>query len=92
MEALLLKHIRRDMGNTSPSRDTRHRRALLQARLDGVDWRVGQRTHGAGDQADEGGLVGGQLGRWVDLVGLEDLLEFGVGGEVDGLVGSCSGG
>jgi len=62
---------------------------LLQSGLDGVNWCVTQRAHSSGNKSDERGLVTWESGVMVlGLPSLEDLLEFGVGGEVDGLVGS----
>lgn len=89
VEALLLEHLRRNHRNALPCRHTWHRWGLLETGLDGVDRSVGEGSHGSRDETDQGGLVGWELGGGVGLVGLKDLLEFGVGGEVDGLVGSC---
>lgn len=62
---------------------------LLETRFDGVDWGVGEGAHCSRDESDESGLVGGEVGGGVfGLPALEDFFEFGVGGEVDGLVGS----
>jgi hypothetical protein len=62
---------------------------LLQSGLDGVNWCVTQRAHGSGNKSDERSLVTWESAVMVlGLPSLEDFLEFGVGGEVDGLVGS----
>lgn len=90
METLLFKHIGGNRRNPLPRRDSWHSWGFLEACLDGVDWCVGERTHCSRDQADDGGLVGWKLRGGVGLVGLENLLEFGVGGEVYGLVGTWS--
>lgn len=91
MKALLLKHIPRDGRNATHGRLTRHTRRLLETGLDGIDGRVAQGPHGAADQADDHGLVAGQLGVVVGrLPALQAVLEVRVGGEVDGLVGALA--
>lgn len=89
MESLLLEHVTSNERDSAPCGVSGFRWRLLQARLDCVDGCVGEGTHGAGDQADESSLVGWKLGvgiLWLPF--LEDGFEFGVGGEIDGLVGS----
>jgi hypothetical protein len=63
---------------------------FLQPRLDGVNGGVGEGSHGAGDEANDGRLVAGDGGVFVlGLPFLEELFEFGVGGKVYGLVAAC---
>ncbi len=88
MKALLLKHIPRDGRNATHGRLARYTRRLLEAGLDGIDRGVTQGPHGAADQADDHGLVAGELGVVVGrLPALQAVLEVRVGGEVDRLVG-----
>lgn len=85
------EHIPGNNGYPLQGADALLGRGLLQARLDGVDGRVAQGPHGAADEPNEGGLPAGQaVALEVGLVGHEGLLEVGVGGEVDGLVGALA--
>lgn len=89
VEALLLEHVARDVGDSAPGGVAGVGGGLLETRLDGVDGRVGERAHGAGNEADQRRLVRRELRVSVlRLPALKDGLEFGVGGEVDGLVGT----
>jgi len=89
MEALLLEHIPCDICDSAPGRVSGVSRGLLETGLDGIDRCVGERAHGTGNQSDEGCLVGGKLCISVlGLPALEDGFEFGIGGEVDSLVGT----
>ena len=63
----------------------------LQPRLDGIDGRVAQGSHGAADQPNAHGLVARKLLVLVFwLTVLQHGLELRVGGEVDGLVGALA--
>ena len=60
----------------------------METGFDCVDRGVRKRTHGSGNQTDECGLVAGEWRvRILGLPFLEELFEFGVGGEVYCLVG-----
>lgn len=87
-----LEHILRNSSYPTHSRLARQAGGLLQAGLDGVDGGVAERAHGARHKTDERGLVARDSGAAVlRLPILQDLLEFGVCGEVDRLVGSYAG-
>ena len=89
--ALSLEHVLSDNHDTSDSRLAGLSTGLLQTSLDGIDGSVGEGTDSTGDQTDHGGLVGGQLAVAVlGLPALQGSLEFGVRGEVGGLVGSLA--
>ena len=84
-----LKHIPRNIRDPTHCRLARQARRLLQTRLDGVNGSIGEGAHGAGDEADDGGLVGGD--RRVGVLGLpflQQVFEFRVGSEVHCLIGS----
>ena len=77
----VLEHVARDAGYPRPGADAGLGGRLLQARLDGVDGRVGEGAHRAGDEADEHVLVRGQVGSG-GLQTVQEFLEFLVGCEV----------
>lgn len=86
-----LEHLTRDLGNSLERRLAGLSNALLESGLDGIDRGVGERTHGTGNETDEGGLVRGQV--LADVLGLpliEPLLEVAVSSEVDSLVGTLA--
>jgi hypothetical protein len=78
--ALLLPHVGRDVDDARDGGLAGLGGGFLQPGLDGVDGRVGEGAHGAGDEPDQRGLVGGEVG--CALVGLQAGAEVGVGGEV----------
>lgn len=63
----------------------------MKASLDGIDGSVAERTHGTGDETDDGSLPAGKRSRLVlRLPDLQPILEVAVSSEVDGLVGTLS--
>lgn len=92
MHAFLPPHIPGNCSNPTTRRLSRRARRFLQTRLDGIDRRVAQWTHGAADKADDHRLPAGKFAAAV-VCGLEVLepgFQTGVGGEVDGLVGALA--
>lgn len=88
---LLLEHLGSNGRDTGQGRLAGLGLGLLQTSLDRVNRSVREGTHSTGDETDHGGLVRGQL-----LVGelrlgsLEESLQFRVGSEVGGLVGTLA--
>lgn len=88
---LRLEHILGNHQDTSHSRLPGRTRGTLETGLDGINGGVGEGTDSTGEQADHGRLVRGELGVAVfGLHALQERLEFRVGREVGGLVGSLS--
>ena len=58
-EGGLPEHIPCNSNNSTQGSLARHSGRFLQPRFDGVDGGVGEGSHGAGDEADDGGLVAG---------------------------------
>ena len=86
-----LEHLTSDLGDALERGDAGLSGSLLESGLDGVDGSVGHGAHGAGNETDEGSLVRGEVsGLVLGLPLLEPILEVGVGGEVDGLVGALA--
>lgn len=92
VHAFLFPHVPRDGPHPAPRRLPRCARGLLQARLDGVDRSVAQRTHGAAHEPDEHRLPARQVAAAVvcRLEVLQPGLQPRVGGEIDGLVGALA--
>lgn len=89
-EGSLPEHVPRNGYDATQRSLAGHGGRFLEAGLDGVDGGVGEGSHGAGDETDYCGLVAGDGGIFVlGLPFLEELFEFGVGGEVYGLVAAC---
>lgn len=88
-EAFVLEHVAGNEHNALHRGLTRFSLGLLQSRLDCVDGRVRERTHGTRDETEEKMLVRGEL-LILRLDLLEVLLHIGVGSEVDSLVGTLA--
>ena len=87
----ILKHILGDSSYPAQRGLAGEARRLLKSRLDGVDWGIAQRAHGAGNETNDSSLVAGDgRGLVLGLPVLKDFFEFGVGGEIYSLVGSYS--
>lgn len=83
----LPEHVPGDVHDATDGSFARQSRGFLQPCFNGVDGGVGEGSHGAGDETDYSGLVAGDGVVFVlGLPFLEQALEFGVCGEVYGLV------
>jgi hypothetical protein len=87
----LLEHLPGYLRNPTERRLSRFGWRPLQTSLDGIDRRVGERSHGSRYQSNDGSLIRRELA--VGILGLPPLqcrFEFGVSCEVGGLVCALS--